>query len=605
VQALERLGGFRWWVRLFGAALALTLYRAPAAHAQSGYFYLDRLQYAGAPEDGVSVFRPFVRKGNRLFVSTALAWSHNPLRKDIVTDEPTVADSIENPVKGQLISYTSFGAQFGGLLTASVSMPLALWTVTGDDPAAYGVGTGGLTDTRFAAHDLRLDARLKTFESDEGGARFGVGAALWNETGNANALAGDGQMTGMLWASAEFDFDDFFVSGNIGPHFRPDRSIGGENANLYVGSELRWAFGVFLPMRENQVRLGGELFGSTGLVSKAGPDDKNTIFKGQNTSLEWMGQLRVALAGPDGAYLNLGGGTRLSTGYGAPDFRVLVAVGSTLPLDTQRAERKQLRIVPDAQDYDRDTDKDGYPDDADGCPTQPEDKLGANPNDGCPENVDRDGDGIPDKIDQCPKVPEDKDGIRDEDGCPEDDADGDGVPDKTDKCPLEPGVRSPDPELLGCPIPDKDNDGILNKEDACPDEPGPRNKDPEKNGCPSLTRVVDGEVKLLKAIEFQTGKAVILKDSFPILDEIVTLMVARPSLRLGLYGHTDDRGRPAMNLALSKSRAASCLKYLTDHGVDASRVESEGYGQTQPIADNTTNEGRAKNRRVDFKILGE
>jgi outer membrane protein OmpA-like peptidoglycan-associated protein len=578
---------------------------APAARAQSGYFYLDRVQFAGAPDDGLTVFRPYAGKSNRLFASAGLGYAHNPLRKDIVTDDAGVANAIQNPVKGQLVLYNSFGAQLGGLLTATVSLPVSLWRIAGDDPQARGVGTGGLTDSRIAAHDLRLDARLRTFETDDGGARFGLGAAVWTETGNSNALAGDGQMTGWLYGAAEFDFDDFFVSGHVGPHFRPENSIGGPNGDLYVGSELRWAFGIYLPMREGRVRVGGELFGTTGLLDSVGPNDRNTIFSGNNTALEWLGQVRLNLIEGDGLYLNAGGGTRLSTGYGAPDFRVLVALGTSLVLDAQGPERRHVQIVSDARDYDADSDKDGYPDDVDQCATLPEDRKGAKPTDGCPENVDRDNDGIPDKDDQCPNRAEDKDGIQDEDGCPEDDSDADGIPDASDKCPTEAGERSADPTLHGCPLPDQDNDGILNKEDRCPTDPGPRSQDPERNGCPSLTRVVEGRVELLQAIEFQTGRAVVLKSSYPILDEVVTLLIARPTLRLALHGHTDDRGQPARNLELSKQRAQACVQYLIDRGVDPSRLESHGFGQKEPIADNTTAEGRAKNRRVEFKILGD
>ena len=605
MQALERLGA--WWRAFVAATLALGALILPgSANAQSGYFYLDRVQFAGAPDDGITVFRPYVPKGNRLFAAAALGYSHNPLRKHTVTDDPSAENFIDNPVQGQFILYTSLGVQLGGLLTASASLPVSLYTLTGSDPQSRGVGTGGLTDSRVAAHDLRLDARLRTFQSDDGGVRFGLGAALWNETGNSNALAGDGQMTGWLYGAAEFDFDDFFLAGHIGPHFRPENSIGGPNGDLFVGSEMRWAFGVFLPMRGGRSRIGAELFGSTGLLDSVGPDGDSTILTAKNTSLEWLAQLRWLLQEEeDGLYLNLAGGTRFSTGYGAPDFRAIVGLGTSLSLDTKRPERKNVTIVSDARDYDADSDKDGYPDEIDGCVTQAEDKKGEHPNDGCPEDVDRDRDGIPDKNDQCPLKAEDKDGIQDDDGCPEDDVDSDGIPDASDKCPTEAGERSIDPALHGCPRPDKDNDGILNLEDRCPDEPGPRSTDPEKHGCPSLTRVSEGRVELLKAIEFQTGKAVILKQSYPILDEIVTLLVARPTLRLGVHGHTDDRGKPGGNLELSRQRAKACAQYFVDRGIAESRLESEGFGQTQPIADNATPEGRSKNRRVDFKVLNQ
>jgi hypothetical protein len=107
VKASERLD--KWWVGLF-AALSLTLV-ASAAHAQSGYFYLDRIQVAGAPDDGITVFRPYVRRGNRLFANLGLGYSHNPLRNETVTGDPTVADAIGDPIRGQLIAYPTFGGQ--------------------------------------------------------------------------------------------------------------------------------------------------------------------------------------------------------------------------------------------------------------------------------------------------------------------------------------------------------------------------------------------------------------------------------------------------------------------------------------------------------------
>jgi outer membrane protein OmpA-like peptidoglycan-associated protein len=80
-------------------------------------------------------------------------------------------------------------------------------------------------------------------------------------------------------------------------------------------------------------------------------------------------------------------------------------------------------------------------------------------------------------------------------------------------------------------------------------------------------------------------------------------MKARPELRLGVYGHTDNRGALALNTRLSKERAAACMKYLVDKGIDANRLESDGFGPTKPVEDNATEAGRTKNRRVEFKIL--
>lgn len=553
------------------ATLGLVLTAALPAYAQSGYFYLDRAQLSGAPDDGFTVFRPYVSRGTRFYGTAALGYSHNPLRGETVTDDPVARDRIENLMVGQLVLYPTLGVQLMSRLGASVSLPVSLYNITGSDPQRLGVGTGGLGDNTTTAHDLRVDLRVRSFETDDGLMRFGGGLALFAPTGSTNGFAGDDQVTGWLFGSAEFDFGDLLLSGHLGPHFRPQRSIGGGNGSLFIGRELRWAFGAYVPLREGKLRVGGELFGTTGLDDSAGPNDQNTIFGSKNTALEWLAQARFRLERDASVYINAGAGTRLSIGYGAPDFRVLLSVGKYLELsDGSAAAPPPKLIVPKLDDYDLDTDKDGYPDSVDACPTEKEDRKSPSPSDGCP-TTDRDGDGILDSADACPDKPEDKDGLDDDDGCPEEDF---------------------------------DNDGVLDVEDKCPSEPGPRSEIAEKMGCPSLTRLSDtGEVQLLQPIEFETGRAVIKATSYAILDEVVTLMKARGELRLGVYGHTDNRGGLALNTRLSKERAAACMKYLVDKGIDQSRLESNGFGPSKPLDDNATDAGRARNRRVEFQVL--
>jgi len=550
-----------------GAGLLLT---SGHAKAQAAYFQLDRAQISGAPDDGFMVWRPVGSEENRVFVNAALGYSHNPLRKETVTQDPVVERNIDNPVQGQFITYLSGGAQVLKRLTFGVTLPISLLTLYGNDPQGQGVGGGGIGDSPVGIGDLRLDIRVKTWETDNQWLKFGLGAALFAPTGNRSAFAGDGGTGGYLYAASELDFGKFYLSGNLGPHFRPNGSIGGSNGSLYLGSDLRWAFGAYLPLREGKVVLGGELWGTTGLSSV---NEESKFFAGANTDLEWLAQGRFTIDPRDRVYVQVGAGTRLTTGYGAPDFRLLGSIGTYANLLDFKAKSppRKVTISPDIDDYDRDTDGDGYPDSVDGCPTEKEDGKPPQATDGCPGNSDRDGDGIPDVDDQCPDKAEDKDGVQDQDGCPEDDADSDGIPDVQDKCPTEPGKRSPIAE---------------------------------KFGCPSLLEVGEGgSVQLLKPIEFETGRATIKAVSFPILDEVLELLKSRGSMRLGVYGHTDSRGVPANNLKLSKDRAAAVRNYLTGKGIAASRLESEGFGQTKPVAPNETDDGRAKNRRVEFKIL--
>lgn len=264
-----------------------------------------------------------------------------------------------------------------------------------------------------------------------------------------------------------------------------------------------------------------------------------------------------------------------------------------------------LNVVVDAVGCPVDTDKDGVADYLDKCP----EVAGVAKFDGCP---DTDGDGVQDSEDKCPTVaglakfagcPDtDGDGVQDsEDKCPKvaglakfggcPDTDGDGVQDSEDKCPTVAG------SLNGCP--DRDKDGVADYLDKCPDVPGiAANK-----GCPE----VKAETKkifqqALQGIQFESGKDIIKKTSFPILNQVVKVMTENPSYQLEINGHTDSQGDDAKNMLLSEKRAAAVKAYLVKSGVDAAKLTSKGYGETVPVADNATAAGKAKNRRVEFKV---
>ncbi len=263
-----------------------------------------------------------------------------------------------------------------------------------------------------------------------------------------------------------------------------------------------------------------------------------------------------------------------------------------------------------------DNDRDGILDDKDDCPENPEDKDGFEDEDGCPEGNknDRDNDGILDNVDKCPDDPEDKDGFQDEDGCPDPDNDQDGILDVDDLCPNEPEDKDGFEDQDGCPDPDNDKDRILDKDDACPRRDGETVKKTaetyngldDNDGCPDRGRVVvtDTKIEILDKIYFEYDKDVIQKRSFGILDAIVATMNGNPDIKLvEIQGHTDERGSDAYNLDLSDRRAASVRRYLTEHGVNAGRLQSQGYGESQPLAQGRNEAAWAKNRRVEFLIL--
>jgi outer membrane protein OmpA-like peptidoglycan-associated protein len=123
---------------------------------------------------------------------------------------------------------------------------------------------------------------------------------------------------------------------------------------------------------------------------------------------------------------------------------------------------------------------------------------------------------------------------------------------------------------------------------------------------PATSRVSlgQGEIKVKGVIHFGTNNADIRPDSEQLLDEVVDLLVRNPQIKkLRIEGHTDNRGNPQKNLELSKARAASVKAYLLKQGIDPMRLDSEGYGATQPLVPNLTPAQRARNRRVAFKIV--
>ncbi|MBS4042218.1 MAG: OmpA family protein [Chitinophagaceae bacterium] len=237
---------------------------------------------------------------------------------------------------------------------------------------------------------------------------------------------------------------------------------------------------------------------------------------------------------------------------------------------------------PPAPVVEKDTDKDGIVDSKDKCPDVP----GVAKYDGCPI-PDTDKDGINDEEDACPKVA----GIAKYKGCPIPDTDGDGVNDEQDKCPNVVGVA----RYGGCPIPDTDGDGVNDEVDKCPNTPGTVNN----NGCPELaTYNFD-----YKSIQFNSSSAVLTKNAVAELKKLVTILKDHAEIKkVMIDGHADNSGKADFNLKLSAQRAEAVKAYLVKNGISADRLVATGYGDTKPVADNATKEGRSENRRVEFNV---
>ncbi len=254
-----------------------------------------------------------------------------------------------------------------------------------------------------------------------------------------------------------------------------------------------------------------------------------------------------------------------------------------------------------------DTDNDGVSDRDDDCPQD----AGTSELNGCPDS---DGDGIIDKDDNCPQEA----GPQSNSGCPILDLDNDGFLNDEDECPHTPGsiAGCPDTDEDGimdseddCPhaagegrfngCPDSDGDGIVDMDDKCPNSPAPHSPD----GCP-LIKQEDKAVLdyALQAIQFESGKAILKKESYPVLDQVIEVLNRYPDYRLEIIGHTDDIGGQNSNLILSQKRAKSCYDYLVKNGVISKRVGYGGSGESNPLVPNDSKENRALNRRVEFLL---
>ena len=206
---------------------------------------------------------------------------------------------------------------------------------------------------------------------------------------------------------------------------------------------------------------------------------------------------------------------------------------------------------------------------------------------------DSDGDGVTDDLDQCPGTPAGTE--VDATGCPIVlDSDGDGVNDDQDKCPGTPAGTTVGSD--GCAL-DSDGDGVIDDNDQCPGTPA--GVEVEANGCPKV-----GETLMtLEGVNFDFDSDNLTYESQAKLDEAVATLNANSLVNVQVVGHTDSRGSESYNQGLSERRAAAVADYLTNNGVSGSRLSSAGMGESQPVADNSTEDGRYQNRRVELVVV--
>jgi outer membrane protein OmpA-like peptidoglycan-associated protein len=538
----------------------------------------------------------------------------------------------DNQRIGSLLGSRLGGSLFGtlgllGWFEVGLELPLVLTqsreaTIMGGTVTSLSALQGGLGD-------LRLQPKVRLFSQDDVGFDLALMPSLTFPTGGSSNYRGEPTVSFQPEVVASRAFGQFRAAVNLGGVVRGRVSF----IDDIVGSDLTARIGAGYRLQDEKgnglpLELDASLFMFTGVTA--------TVYTLNQRGMEL--RLMAAYTIAERLQIFLGGGFGLLSGWSTPDGRFFAGVRFG-QWDDRRGPKDSdkdgiidqldscLEVAGIAENQgcpDKDTDGDSLVDRLDSCPTErgiaanqgcPDrdgdedgivDRLDKCPKqkgvkqlEGCPE-LDGDGDGIVDRLDKCPTEKEDFDSFKDDDGCTDTDNDDDGVTDAADRCPLEKGVV----ENRGCPDLDSDQDTIVDRLDNCPNEKG----DPKFQGCMTkqLVVITKDRLEILDAVFFKTGSDVIEKRSFLLLDNVSRVLNAHPEVeRVRVEGHTDNQGDAKKNLELSERRAASVKKYLVETGkVTEGRLVSKGYGDTRPVEDNKTKDGRDSNRRVVFSITG-
>jgi outer membrane protein OmpA-like peptidoglycan-associated protein len=544
------------------------------------------------PKADMNTFSPSLHPGDVLGIQTATQPKHLEWTAGAwlwANGKPWSLTDLQTGQGFQVVSYQVLGEVYGSLglgdfFDLALGIPM-VFVSAGDAPTPVYVSRGLEQASGFSLGDIRLAMKATFLGGNGRGLGVALGADLTFPTSTKRNYSGDSNVTGTPRIIVDWSGDGWVVAANVGIKGRREETGGG----FSFGSELQMGLGAQFPLICGMLEGLFTLEHRTSLLQPYKYDDE--------AALDLMGGLRGNIGN-----LTISGaaGAGVLTGYGSPAWRAAVNVG-------------YAPEVAKGCVYDRDGDD--IVDAEDACPDEPGPPAAG----GCP---DRDGDRILDKDDACP----DEAGLVAFAGCP--DWDKDGIPDREDKCPTDPGPK----ETKGCPEKDRDKDGIMDKDDACPDQWGPevtrgcpdRDKDgvadmndkcpdvygkAELQGCPPPTpktvRLTAEKIEILKVVLFETGKAKIRPESFGLLNDVATVLKDNPHLKkVQVEGHTDNVGKPDKNVTLSQARAESVRAYLVEKGgVDGGRLVAKGFGDTQPIDDNSTPTGRAANRRVAFTIL--
>ncbi|MBK8251622.1 MAG: OmpA family protein [Polyangiaceae bacterium] len=534
-------------------------------------------RYAPTPIGDALFASPSVTAGGYFALDTGLVFSfaNAPLVLRTETSSGANGDELGALVGHQAVLHFMASAALFSRLKVDLDLPMTV-DQGGDSPTAPGGKIA--SPSGFAMNDIRLGARFTALDPTEYLPGVAIAFSAFVPTGNSDAYTSTGNARFEPRLIIGADYGRVFWSASVA------RQLGDSTSGLF-GSDVNFSAGI--AARFGRFQVGPEIFGHSAVDRAAPKDGGVTLSKNAGGGLEALLGAKAAF-GP--ATVGAAGALGFNRGVGVPDFRFILSV-AIHPFE-EKAPPPETEPVST-----QGSGPSGQPDKGTqggtGSPTVQAPVQPAVP-------VDTDGDTVLDAEDACPKLVGDPRPDATKRGCPPD-KDGDGIYDVDDKCPDRPGVYA-EGDKNGCP-PDSDGDTIVDPDDACPAEAGPKTSDPKTNGCPESVRVEGTQIVILQQVNFETAKAVILPGSFPLLKQVSDVLKSHPEIaRLAVDGHTDNRGSETSNLDLSRARAVSVMRWLVNDGIDARRLEARGFGPRRPVADNKTDAGRAKNRRVEFQI---
>jgi OmpA-OmpF porin, OOP family len=505
------------------------------------------LQVGTARADDIDVqrFTPHATSGGFLQTETTQTrYAIDPFSMGVwlsYAHQPLVVVGADGELRRKLV-----GAQLGLDVTAAYAF--ANWFELGVHlPLAY---LSGRDLSTAALGDARVLPKFTIVRDDRDGIGLGVLAELRLPTHTSEFSGGARNLAGALRLLADhrFGLSGFRIGLDVGVLVRETTRY----SNVTAGSELQGGLGLGYRFDGGRapVEIVFDIRSALGLAE----------LDAEEASLEAMGGVLADLT-PDWK-LHAAGGLGLLEGFGVPTFRVIAGVRwEPSPRDPDRDGLKNSDALQAKQREDFDPDA-----------AQPEpESPGAVSNVDAVDDAERDQ-AIREGYDACPGLPEDFDGDEDDDGCPEGDEDSDGVLDYLDRCPSE------DETING-----------FQDDDGCPDE------------GPAQIVVEDGRIQILETIRFRPNSSELESGSYPVIDQIaLALRKHRELSHIEIGGHTDSTGSREYNLRLSRARARSVRQYLLTRGIEPGRLAATGYGPEHPIGDNNSDEGRAKNRRVEF-----